>query len=174
MSKEKLCSYCRQAGHHRGKCPLFKADSEYIENFRELKKDYERKILEEFLPIGSIIRKTNVTYIDKTNITYGQNILCVPVSYKNLGKYDKPKMELYSIDRPTFTSYDDKHRLLVHRIFKDRKWSVEEEKRGSSGVYLQSITGERMQKYNKNDGPEYFTFNEINYDIRRTRITVIS
>ena len=166
MSKEKRCSYCREEGHHRGKCPLFKADSEYIENFRELKKDYERKIFEEFLPIGSIVKKTNATY--------DQNVLCVPVAYKNLGKNDKPRMELFSIDRPTFTSYDDKHRLLVHRIFKDRKWFIEEDKRGSSGVYLQSITGERMQKYSKDDGPEYFTFSEINYDIRRTKITVIS
>lgn len=164
---EKLCSYCRLAGHHRGKCPTFKGDIEYMEKFRQQMTEYEKKMLTEHLPIGSIISK-------HTGPIENHQVLCIPVSYHGFDKGIKIRMEHYAVEKPLFTKWDSNHVTIVNRIYADRKWRKQEEKNSASGVYLASISGEKMQPWTREGQPHFFTFGEINYEIRRDRIKMIS
>jgi len=168
---EKLCSYCRLAGHHHGKCPLFQSDVAYIEKFREVKTEYERKILYEHLPIGSIVGVTKEKAKDQPEV----EILCVPVSYTNLDKDCRVRMDSWTIEKPLFTKYNEEHTRIVNRLFNDRKWKSAEEKLSSVGVYLLGIGGKKLVSWSKDpDKPDWLSFAEVNYDIRRGRIKIIS
>ena len=163
---EKLCSYCRSAGHHRGKCPLFQSDVVYIEKFREVKTKYEREFLYENLPIGSIISMT----VPSKNEEY----LCVPTSYKNLDSDSRNRMEHWAIEKPYFTRFDKEHSAIVNRLFADRKWKKEEEKQSTAGVFLLGVGNKKLKPWSKEGQPDFFTFGEINYEIRYGRVKVIS
>lgn len=164
-TSDKRCSYCKETGHHRGKCSTFNEDIIYIEKFRQLYMKSERDEILKHLPIGSLIAKENV---------YGKNILCVPVGYVNTNEGDRTRMDIYTIESASFVKYDKYHATIVHRLYADRNWRKEEEKLPSAGVYLMSVSGEKLQHYSIDGNKEFITFGQLKYDVRRNRFKIIS
>lgn len=159
---EKRCSYCRNTGHNRGKCSTFDKDIEYIEQVRKAKIQYEIETLEKHLPIGSIVKKTDVM---------GNEILVIPLSYHNV---TNPTIDYYEAERPSYFKYGQQHITIVKRLYKDRKWLSLEKRKHNIAVCLSSITGEKLHNWGRGNEPEYFTFGELKYDILRNRFKIIS